>query len=181
MLLNERISKIIEHYGLTSSEFADKIEVQRSSISHITSGRNKPSLDILIKVKENFPELSWDWLINGEGEMELEKKEERKSTQTSPNAGIPDLFSIIEDDQFGYTTESEDRVGPVPILPETNIDDLHSEKMATGNSQQLGNYAKEEDPPVYGINRKLRKDDAKNKIVRIVLFYEDGKFESFEP
>ena len=63
MNLNERIAKILEYSGYSASEFADAIEVQRSSVSHITSGRNKPSLDFLIKVKNRFPELQWDWLI----------------------------------------------------------------------------------------------------------------------
>ena len=69
MSLNERISKVIEYSGLTPSEFADEIDVQRSSISHITSGRNKPSLEFIIKIKSRFPELLWDWLVTGEGEM----------------------------------------------------------------------------------------------------------------
>ena len=49
---------IFEYYGLTASLFADKINVQRSSISHLLSGRNKPSLDFILKVIENFPEAS---------------------------------------------------------------------------------------------------------------------------
>ena len=54
MNLNERISKVISYSELSSSEFADEIDVQRSNISHITSGRNKPSLDFLIKIKEKL-------------------------------------------------------------------------------------------------------------------------------
>lgn len=65
MELKNRILEILEKSGLTPSEFADKIEVQRSVISHITSGRNKPSLDFLIKIKKNFPEIDTDWLIFG--------------------------------------------------------------------------------------------------------------------
>lgn len=54
MNLNERISKIIEYSELTASEFADEIEVQRSNISHIASGRNKPSR-FLLRSKTVFP------------------------------------------------------------------------------------------------------------------------------
>lgn len=108
MNLNERISKIIKYSELSLSEFADKIEVQRSNISHITSGRNKPSLDFLIKIKDRFPELQWDWLINGDGEML--KKIEPEIIQEKPKpTSLPDLFSLIDDDNFGMT-ESEDRV-----------------------------------------------------------------------
>jgi DNA-binding XRE family transcriptional regulator len=69
MSLNDRIREILEKSGLTSSEFADEIDVQRSSISHITSGRNKPSLEFVTKIKSKFPAISWDWLINGERKL----------------------------------------------------------------------------------------------------------------
>ena len=45
----DRVKKIISANGLTSSSFADKIGVPRSSISHVLSGRNNPSLDLIIK------------------------------------------------------------------------------------------------------------------------------------
>jgi|AntAceMinimDraft_17_1070374.scaffolds.fasta_scaffold02919_3 transcriptional regulator with XRE-family HTH domain len=64
-----RISLIIKTKNLTASKFADKIGVQRSSISHILSGRNKPGLELIQKTLKNFPEISSDWLISGLGEM----------------------------------------------------------------------------------------------------------------
>lgn len=70
MKLKNRILEILENSGLTPSEFAEKIDVQRSAISHITSGRNKPSLDFLIKIKKSFPEIDTDWLIFGEEKQE---------------------------------------------------------------------------------------------------------------
>lgn len=91
MNLNERISGIIEYSNLTSSEFADEIDVQRSSVSHITSGRNKPSLDFLIKVKEKFPELEWEWLLRGNGEMLIKPKESTEETEKN-KPSLPDLF-----------------------------------------------------------------------------------------
>ena len=69
MDVKDRILSVISYAELTASEFADEIGVQRSSVSHITSGRNKPSLDFLVKIKDRFPELAWDWLITGQGEM----------------------------------------------------------------------------------------------------------------
>ena len=62
-----RLKKIIEYYQLTASLFADKIGVQRSSISHILSGRNKPSLDFILKVTTTFEEVDIYWLLNGKG------------------------------------------------------------------------------------------------------------------
>ena len=66
-----RIHKLIAFYQLSSASFADQIGVQRSSISHILSGRNKPSLDFVLKTLKAFPSLSSDWLLHGEGEIEV--------------------------------------------------------------------------------------------------------------
>ena len=68
--ITERVSKIMEDNGLSSSQMADKIGVQRSAISHILSGRNKPSLDFVIKVLEAFENVSSDWLLKGENDGE---------------------------------------------------------------------------------------------------------------
>jgi transcriptional regulator with XRE-family HTH domain len=54
----DRIKKIISDNGLTSSSFADKIGVPRSSISHVLSGRNNPSLNLIIKILQSFDEIS---------------------------------------------------------------------------------------------------------------------------
>lgn len=67
--MRERIEAIIKHEGLSPSQFADVLGVQRSGISHILSGRNKPSLDFLNKLLNHFPHISGDWLITGKGEM----------------------------------------------------------------------------------------------------------------
>ena len=62
-----RIKKIIEEHQFSASGFADKIGVQRSSISHILSGRNKPSLDFIQKVCNAFSDVDMEWLVNGIG------------------------------------------------------------------------------------------------------------------
>ncbi|SDR82655.1 helix-turn-helix transcriptional regulator [Gramella sp. MAR_2010_147] len=62
-----RLNKILEYHDISAASFADKIEVGRSSISHILSGRNKPSLDFVMKVVKNFPEVELYWLLNGKG------------------------------------------------------------------------------------------------------------------
>ena len=64
---SSRLNKILEYYDISAATFADKIEVGRSSISHILSGRNKPSLDFVMKVVTNFPEVELYWLLNGKG------------------------------------------------------------------------------------------------------------------
>ena len=174
MYLKERISKVITYSELSLSEFADEIEVQRSSISHITSGRNKPSLDFLMKIKNRFPELEWEWLIEGEGEM-LKKpvipSETKATPEKSKPTSLPDLFSLINDEAFGIT-ESEDRVAP-ENPQESNISELVDEKQKISDSQRL-----EIPTPTIPIETI---DKQEVKIKRIVFFYENGKFETFEP
>jgi len=81
--IKDRILKLLHEENLSSSKFADILDVQRSSISHIISGRNKPSLDFIQKVLKNFPSISPDWLIIGKGEMYL-KTEQQEFEFDSP-------------------------------------------------------------------------------------------------
>ncbi len=89
-IMIDRIQKILEHYHLSSSQFANEIGIQRSAMSHILSGRNKPSLDFVLKVKNRFPEINTDWLLFGKGEM-VEKLNEKHLEEEQK----PDLFAEI--------------------------------------------------------------------------------------
>ncbi len=170
MEFNDRITKVIEYSELTPAEFAEEIGVQRSSISHIISGRNKPSLDFITKIKSTFPKFEWDWLITGEGEMLILDKvpepiEEKPELVEKKKTSLPDLFSLINDENFGLT-ESEDKVEK-PKPRESNISYQIPEKNILSDSQPL--------------EKMVQKSDSKNKNVkRIVFFYEDGTFETYE-
>ena len=72
------------YYGLSASVFADKMGVQRSGLSHLMSGRNKPSLDFVMKIIENFPEVDFYWLLNGKGNFP--KQEAKNNTQAAPHS-----------------------------------------------------------------------------------------------
>lgn len=63
----KRLDKILRYYDVSASSFADQINVQRSSISHLLSGRNKPSLEFVMKVIKTYPEINLYWLLNGKG------------------------------------------------------------------------------------------------------------------
>lgn len=94
----KRLETILDYYSLTASSFADKISVQRSSMSHLLSGRNKPSLDFILKLVEEFPEVTFEWILNGNGSFPkedfvaptLSKIESEKITETQKEN---DLFS----------------------------------------------------------------------------------------
>ncbi len=83
----KRIEKIMGFYELSATSFADKIQVGRSSISHIISGRNKPSLDFVMKIVQTFPEVELYWLLNGKGNfppVEERKISENENAPSSP-------------------------------------------------------------------------------------------------
>lgn len=93
-----RLQKVMDFHGETSSSFAEKIGVQRSSISHILSGRNKPSLDFILKVLSSFPDVELYWLINGKGTFPKEIKTEIKKEETQPQQ-ILKKDSILKSDK----------------------------------------------------------------------------------
>lgn len=81
MEIHERIQLIIKTNNHTASSFADLVGVQRSSISHIMSGRNKPSLDFLEKTLKAFPKVDADWLITG-----IQKKQKMADETTEQSS-----------------------------------------------------------------------------------------------
>ena len=93
----KRLQKVIHYYGESASSFAEKIGVQRSSISHILSGRNKPSLDFVLKVLSSYPEVELYWLMNGKGEFPKKDKSvsiKSKIEHDSPPPNIAEETSI---------------------------------------------------------------------------------------
>ncbi len=78
MELPDRIVTIMKVNQHTPGSFADVLGVQRSSISHVLNGRNKPSMDFIQKILENFPRVDAGWLITG---REPKKMTEAMSSQ----------------------------------------------------------------------------------------------------
>ena len=76
----KRLQNIMTYLGLSASGFADKIGVQRSSISHILSGRNKPSLEFIMKVLSSIPEVDLYWLLNGKGKFPINSEKNLKES-----------------------------------------------------------------------------------------------------
>ncbi len=78
----KRLEILFDYYTISSSSFADKIGVQRSSLSHLLSGRNKPSLDLILKIIAVFPEVDLYWILNGKGNFPKNNNSENKITET---------------------------------------------------------------------------------------------------
>ena len=97
--MKERISDFLRSENKTSAQFAEEIGVQPSGISHILSGRNKPSLDFVVRMLETYPSLSFEWLLFGKGQMYREKT----LTELFYSENTPDT------DKIETATGSEDK------------------------------------------------------------------------
>jgi len=111
--MKERILQIMQQEGLTSSKFAEAIGIQRSAMSHIISGRNNPSLDVLMKILETFPHIYSDWLLFGKGSM--------RRGQESTQPEVPDLFSNTAEIQPNVQVVSENRREIEVKVPENYV------------------------------------------------------------
>jgi len=72
--MKERLAIILNHYKLSQQEASEIFNVSKANISHILSGRNKPSLEFIMSIKDNKSELELEWLIYGKGRMFLKQK-----------------------------------------------------------------------------------------------------------
>ncbi|MBP7679260.1 MAG: helix-turn-helix transcriptional regulator [Bacteroidales bacterium] len=96
----DRFRQLMADQGLSASEFADRIGVQRSSISHILSGRNKPSIDFLEKIKTAFPEADLNWLVSGKKSATSGSSTSPAFSKTVPVSLPPTLFEAKENNEI---------------------------------------------------------------------------------
>ncbi|MEO8234531.1 MAG: helix-turn-helix transcriptional regulator [Flavobacterium sp.] len=150
----KRLEIILDYYSLSASGFADKVGVQRSSLSHLLSGRNKPSLDLILKIIENFPEVDLYWILNGKGNFPKSEIKIETNFQTTP----PILKNNTED----YKTED---------LPNLFSDENQAQKNPVfenikNNFSNTGNMLSTKNV---------------SEIERIVIFYKNGSFKNYLP
>ncbi len=98
---SERLKIMMEHYGLTATALANSIEVQRSSISHLLSGRNKPSLDFVLKVLQEYPEVELYWLLNGKGSFPKEEQNSSPTLFTDETQDFPSHIDLLKNQTEG--------------------------------------------------------------------------------
>ncbi|CAH0335766.1 hypothetical protein FVB9288_01422 [Flavobacterium sp. CECT 9288] len=147
----KRLEIILDYYGLNASSFADKIGVQRSSLSHLLSGRNKPSLDFILKILDVFPEVDLYWILNGKGSFPKLQEFDANNlnvikNKNSSNFGIEDKNNIPAADLF------TDFIPPIP------------------------NIISEIPFPV-----KDPTDSNQEEIETIMIFYKNGTFKQYTP
>ncbi len=128
----ERIKAIMEYYQMKPGQFADAVGIQRSVLSHVLSGRNKPSLDFVLRIKNHFPDIRLDWLILGKGEMFAKN-----------DKGAATLFSQENVAKSGVTPPEEEK-------PQQVAESLKE-------SRQTEPRVKEEEPAPYFVSGKAER------------------------
>lgn len=86
MSINDKIKQVLTIKQLSPSQLADDIGVQRSSISHILSGRNRPSLDIIQKIVRCYADLSYEWFLEDDSQLSIPDQRDERLEPVKPTA-----------------------------------------------------------------------------------------------
>jgi len=150
----KRIQEIMKFYHVSASGFADAMGVGRSSISHILSGRNKPSLDFVMKITEAYPEAELYWLLYGQGTFP-KSEETNKPIETTPQV-IPTAPTLTE------IPNTEELEQDLFSIPEPEIQNNISDNIENEEKQIINTAF------------------ATKEINQIVFFYKDGTFDIYK-
>ncbi|WP_461128427.1 helix-turn-helix transcriptional regulator [Spirosoma aerophilum] len=169
MSINDKIKQILIDKNLTPSYFADEIGVQRSSISHILSGRNRPSFDIIQKIIRRFPELGYDWIMEEDGPSGNQTLSSGYGNRTTsrPVPERPDRFNTTPS-SVSYPTQSPGiRTQRNEIPPIT--------------MPMPGASVPMEPSPTPSESTGISSPNPDKKVERILIFYTDGSFREYTP
>ena len=189
--MRDRIKQIIEREGMSQSQFADYIGVNRPTLSHVIAGRNNPSIEIMMKIHQRFPKINILWLLDGIGDYET-----KTSADYSPNSLVEEQHTdenLISSSQSPLDAE-EDSGPSIPFSSPGNDTpsrfyqgDLFAENsIFTTENTGAAKKRKEmplQPPPKAPYMSDTQMDYARKflqrKIVEIKIFYDDGTYETF--
>ena len=154
MEIKDRIRMIMEREKVPPKVFAKTIGVQQSTLSHILNGRNKPSLEVVMKVHQKYDYVNLEWLLYGKGEMMV--SEEETSFSSSNSDYLPSLF---DENLINSSKES--------AIPENR------KEMPLRNAE---NATKEI------VKQEIRYiEKPARKITEIRILFDDNTYETFRP
>jgi transcriptional regulator with XRE-family HTH domain len=154
--MEKRLLLFLQTEDMNPTKFADKIGVQRSSISHILSGRNKPSYDFLVRIMDGFPQLNAEWLLTGKGKM-----------YKSDISIQPTLFDQV-------AVKKQDNTSA--ILSEIQQKRVLSDIPSGETTHDIPNEKERIDEIFY----KSKQEKSNVEIEKIVIFYSDRTFRDYE-
>ncbi len=110
--MNSRLQQFLTLENLTSARFADIMNIQRSNVSHLLSGRNKPSWDFIQRFAVKFPNVSTEWLLFGKGKPYKEansgQNEQNSPINSTSTPIVDDIFTPINTDPIDFSFSGED-------------------------------------------------------------------------
>ncbi len=184
--MNERLEKLIKAEGLTSAKFAEILSVQPSSISHLLSGRNKPNFDFLSRLLTMFPNVNPHWFINGEGTMYSNVKTSDKLPDNPENiykSKDNAVTSVDNNSLQGNNLNISDEM----LFTNVNIASDSTAAPQAQNAQIPIAETQPVDTPVVksdNVTETTMNDlcniQPQRTIKRVILFYQDNTFESFD-
>lgn len=155
--------------GLNNSKFASILGIQRSNITHIVDGRNKPSLSFIEKLTAKFPHVNIEWLITGNGEMYKQNKtSEQKSAQKGSDS--PTLFPVVTD-------VTPERKPAIQVEEETaKIPEINTLPPQNTTNEEVQN-SKQPTPPKPDSTENI----AEQEIECVLIFHSDKTFRYYKP
>lgn len=184
--MNSRLSQFLSAENLTQAQFADSIGVGRASISHIMSGRNKPSYEFLAAMMAHYPEVNYEWLILGKGKM---YRSSAKSSDTTPSVSLATASSdLLFPAEFGGENSSEDEnqnlvagysTAEQTVAGASGEDILGSDEIGHGgNLYERGALQSRLSPSAPAQNAAA--GTSERKIVKIVALFDDGSYQELK-
>jgi len=167
--MKDRITQFLLSEGISPAEFADKIGVQRSSVSHVLNGRNYPSASFIQKMLGSYNTLNPRWLLLGEGMMtDIKSKPAKEST----------LFQFPTDTESPKTLQESFKAEEPPIKKvynqiSDNLSDKHSDVTDSNRQVDLNLTQSMTDLMSASVDSK--------EVERIVIFYKDKTFTAYTP
>jgi len=186
--MKDRIILLIKAKNLTAAQFADEVGVQKSSISHIISGRNNASLDFIQKILVRYPEVNMEWIMLGKGPifkgadsaLNVSNDEALKMDSNTVSASV-DLFSLFNPDN-GQKFRNHDKLN----LDE-NPDEI-SKKEDMQIPTDISESEKKESLPEEKAQRQEyipvrsgHRNTQTKTILKIVEFYSDNSYREYFP
>lgn len=169
-----RLKFLIEELGISSSQFADKCDIARPTLSQLLTGRNKKISNLIIEqIHAAYPELSILWLLFGEGEMWTSPVEQNSSDKEPSDEDMTQIESKnprenLEFPSSGHITQREDKETGLKSC-ETSVKSSNIEQIDT-TQKSSGNLDK-----VEILREKTR------KVVQVTIYYDDSTFQTFYP
>jgi transcriptional regulator with XRE-family HTH domain len=160
MNLSAKIELLIQAKKLSASQFADTLGIPRSSISHILSGRNKPSLDVVQKILIAFPEIPAEELLDDKRDLSITAPTPKAAP--SPIASSPSLFDAV-----------------IPSAPELPRNNLPEQTIVQSNLRRPRESSQKASQPV--MSAPTTTTHLAKKIERVLIFYTDGTFSESKP